>query len=730
MLTTWKYTLYGLILALIAVGIITPAQADGIFIPPRNIPNFAIKYHRVNVDINQQVAITTVDQAFRSMSNQQLEATYIFPIPDGASMSKFSMDVDGKMTPAQLLQADEARRIYEEIVRQRIDPGLLEYMGQNLFKARIFPILPYGEKQVKLRYEEVLKQSHQMHEYRYTLSTEKFSAKPLENVVITVKLKTLQPLKNIYSPTHDVSIRKLDDHTAQVSYEAKNIKPDTDFRLYYTTSPDPVGVTVLSYKEAGENGYFMLLASPKVEWEKQKSLPKNVTFVLDTSGSMAGEKFQQAQAALNFCLKQLQPQDRFQLISFSDMAEPLFKQSEPATPVNVQKALKRVKDLEATGGTNIDESLLMALKNHRSSQDVNMIVFLTDGDPTVGETVPEKILDHLRASNQSKTRIFVFGVGFDVNIHFLDKMSLQNKGSSEYVRPEENIEAKVSHLYTSISHPILTDLQLDYGAVEALEIMPTTLPDFFKGSQLVVTGRYRKAGNTTIQLRGKVQQENRIYPFPNQTFSSQETQFDFLPRIWASRKIGFLLDQIRLKGQNKELIAEVVRLSKKYGIITEYTSFLVREDVAVTGGAPGNDDRLMAEAREELDKKVTKEHGSSAISQSRNLQTQQAQAAAPSNRYYDEAGQEQTVTQVRYIAQRAFYQKKGVWQDVNLVDKMSRIAVQQFGQTYFALARQPQVREILALGGQVEFVWQGNVVVIGSTGADDLTPELKGKLKL
>ena len=717
-----------------------PARADGMLLPQppnqpisaiQDLPNFSVRHHKVQVVIKDQYAKTTVDQVFHNPVNRQLEGTYLFPVPEGATLSSFQMEVDGKLQNPELLAAGDARRIYEDIVRRRIDPGLLEYAGQNLYRARVFPIPANGDKEMKLAYEEVLERREDLHHYRYGLSTEKFSSKPLENASLSITLETKQPLKNVYSPSHELSISRIDDHHARVSWEASQVRPDQNFDLYWTTSPETIGATLLSYKEPGEDGYFMLLASPKVEWAESATQARQLTFVVDTSGSMSGEKIQQARDALVFNLNQLDARDMFHVLTFSDTLNPLTQAPVKASSKDVSSAISFARKLEAGGGTNINDALLEAMRS-KAGDGVPMLLFLTDGDPTVGVTDFNEILKNVRGANQRDVRLFVFGVGYDVNIPFLDKLAKENHGSAEFVRPEESIETKISRLFSQISHPILTSPKVSWGSVATHDVLPSQMPDVFKGSQLVAVGRYRSGGNQTVTLSGMVNGKPQSYSFPNQSFASGQTQYNFLPRIWASRRIGQLMDQIRLKGQNAELVTEVIRLSKQYGIITEYTSFLVRDEVDVRSNADAAP--MMQQAQEQVSRSLENaDKGAWAVSQSQNatnMQKQAAPAPAGGGSYLDAEGQVQTVTEVKYVAQRAFYFKNGIWQDSLPADKLPVVSIQRYSQIYFELAQRKDIKDILALGASVEFVLHGNLVKIGEKGQQQLTPALKKQLGL
>ncbi|MFQ5343882.1 MAG: VIT domain-containing protein, partial [Anaerolineae bacterium] len=342
-----------------------PASADGIVIiepPPGRVIGttpLAVRDHLVTVTIDNQVATTRVDQTFVNPSNVVLEGTYVFPLPEGATISEFNMWVDGKKWEGKVLNRDEAREIYESIVRRRQDPALLEYIGRGAFQASIFPIQPGDERRVELEYTQVLAMDQGLVEYVYQLNTEKFSAEPLERVSITVEIESDVPLRAIYSPTHDVDVVRGGENRARVGYEAENVLPDRDFVLYYSVTPEDVGLNVLSYKVAGEDGYFLLLAAPPVEVDTTEVVARDVLLVLDTSGSMEGEKLAQAKAALNFVLKHLNPDDRFNIVTFSTGIRRYARALQPASQSTT--AQRWVEDLTAGGSTDINRALLEAL---------------------------------------------------------------------------------------------------------------------------------------------------------------------------------------------------------------------------------------------------------------------------------------------------------------------------------------------------------------------------------
>ncbi|MCS7222351.1 MAG: VIT domain-containing protein [Anaerolineae bacterium] len=567
-----------------------PVAAQGVIIdPPPVVPSpieapIRIASHRVNAEIEDQVATTRVEQVFVNEGSFPVEGTYIFPLPMDAAVSDFAMWVDGQRLQGKLLTREEARAIYESIVRRRRDPALLEYMGRGLFQASIFPIPPGGQRKVELSYSQVLRREGTLVRYQYPLRTESLLPQPVREVSVHISLRTTEPLKAIYSPSHDVAVIRDGDHRARVGYEATNVTTKQDFELYFSTAEQAIDLSVLSYRPAGEDGFFLLLATPPVKAEAEEVIAKDVVLVLDVSGSMKGEKIRQAQDALIYILDQLRPEDRFNVVAFSTGVR-TYAQGLQST-ARIAEAKEWVRSLRAVGGTDIHRGLLEALallppKDERPA----VVIFLTDGLPTEGVTDEERIVADVTKAAGRHVRLFTFGVGDDVNTVLLDRLAQEHRGTSAYVRPGQRIDEVVSGFYAKVSQPVLTDLKLDFGGMHVEEIYPYPLPDLFAGSQLVVVGRYRKGGVVDLQLTGQVNGRPVVYTYEAIRFREEGGE-PFIARLWATRKIGYLLTQIRLHGAQPELMDEVIELSKRYGIITPYTSYLVEELEAVVEVPP------------------------------------------------------------------------------------------------------------------------------------------------
>jgi Ca-activated chloride channel homolog len=566
--------------ALAALFFASPANAIGILVPTdTSLPPLAIESHRVEVNIKDRTAETKVVQVFKNSTSRILEATYTFPLPKGASISDFALWMDGKRVSGEVLEKEKARAIYEGIVSRMKDPGLLEYIGNDLFQARIFPIPANGTQKVEISFTTILPRERGVSQYTYPLKTGGKAATTLADFTMTVKLESKTPIKSVYSPSHTVYVKKKDDTHATVGFEFDKATLEKDFQLYYSLSKDEVGVDLLTYKKKGEDGYFMLMVSPKQDYAESEIIGKHVTFVIDTSGSMSGEKMERARKALIYCLKNLRDDDTFSIVRFSSDVESFEKDPKPATKEWVTKAVSFAEKLEAAGGTAIYDSLQEALKIKVKSSAPNIIVFMTDGSPTIGETDPKKIAESTARANAGSARIFVFGVGETVNAVLLDQIAGDNGGFAEYAKPDAEVETVLTTFYNKIAYPVLANLNLEVPKVKTKDIFPRAMGDLYRGQQVLLFGRYKEVGGTTISLIGNVEGKSKKFEYEGE-FPEENLANDFIPRLWATRKVGYLLEEIRSRGEQPEVREEVIRLAKEFGIVTPYTSYLVVEDAA------------------------------------------------------------------------------------------------------------------------------------------------------
>ncbi|MFT7616644.1 MAG: hypothetical protein ACI97A_000268 [Planctomycetota bacterium] len=561
-----------------------------------HIRSVQVQSHHVNVAIQSGVAVTKVTQVFHNPNGFMLEGSYLFPVPDRASITEFTMVMNGKEIRGEVLEKDKARRIYEGIVRSMRDPALLEYVGRDLFKASVFPIPARGEVKVSLTYVQELQKEGGVVEYRYPLKTQAFSKEAVGDIAVSVTIDDQAPIKSVFSSSHQLAKSRRNENSVAVSFEGKKVLASHDFHLFYTLSKSDVGLHLLSENTAANGGFFMMKLTPKIDFKPEEVVAREIIFVVDTSGSMNDDdKIEQAKSALVYGLRTLRPTDRFNIVTFSTEARTWASKMVDAEKTAVAEAITWVKKIKATGGTNIDEALTTALSSLTQGDRLPMVVFLTDGKPTVGETNEKTIIAHAAKANKSKARVFVFGVGYDVNARLLDIIAEDGHGARDYVTTSGNLELALSGFFDKVAFPVLTDVEIVVEGVKIEQVYPKNIGDLFKGSELTLLGKYQKPGNAVIRLRGKLGKGSKEYTF-EQKFSDKKTGKDFISVLWAKRKVGYLWDQIRLKGENKELKDEIVRLGKTFAIATPYTSILVQEDGVVV-----TDSRLRGENWDNLD---------------------------------------------------------------------------------------------------------------------------------
>lgn len=566
---------------------VTVASAQGVLIDIRpTIPirdSFEVKEVDIDARVRDQTAEVRVSQTFHNPGSVQIEAKFVFPIPEDGAVGDFVLMVDGRELPGKLMDKDEARKIYEEIVRTKRDPALLEYMGRGLYQTSVFPIPPGADRKVTLRYTQLCRRDRDVIEFSHPLSTQKFASKPVKRLTIQATIQSKDAIKSVYCPSDDARIDREGNREARVRLERSNITPTNDFRVLYTLAEGALGASVLSHwPDDGEDGYFLMLASPEVKPPDSKPMPKTVVFALDRSGSMAGKKIEQARGALKAVLNNLRDDDLFNIVVYDDRVETFKPELQRYDSETREAASRFVDNIREGGSTNIDAALASALDMIQDDSRPNYVLFLTDGLPTVGETNDAKIADNCRERNKQGARIFSFGVGFDVNARLLDRLSAGNGGTSVYVKPDEDIETQVARFYEKMSKPVLANLRVEFSGTDVNRTYPRDLPDLFEGGQIVWVGRYTRSGPTKLKIKGKVAGESRSFEFPTELARRGEgSSHAFVDRLWAARRVGHLLDQIDLEGQNKELIEELVKLSAKYGLMTPYTSFLADEGVSL-----------------------------------------------------------------------------------------------------------------------------------------------------
>jgi len=701
--------------------------ADGVILPDALSPDYlAVRYHHVTVTIKDGHAITRVDQEFYNPHPGRVQGRYTFPVPPDAILSNFKATVDGRpQTVTRQNQAETNASLFDTIT-QRHDPSLLQYAD---WETLAFDLnLPAGgSRQMTLEYEEVLVPSGGLYHYHYVLSTERYTAQPLDQVSMIVNIDTSAGLGSVYSSSHPVTTERLEAGRARVTWTAENVQPTEDFDLFFAPADGGFGGGLLTGQRDGQD-HFLFLFAPETETFEENILPKDIIFVIDRSGSMSGEKIEQARNALNFILNQLNPNDRFSIIGFDDRLAILAPSLQNVDQPTLANARRFVDGLSADGSTNLEAALqtgLTILEQSEARPDASkMVIFLTDGLPTAGITDIELIANLVANRNrQGEARLHVFGVGYDVNTHLLDRLAEDNNGTVTYVQPGENLELVLSDFYGRIANPVLTNVEVTFEGMEVSDLHPQQLPDLFQGSNLLLTGRYQATAaamgtaaaagidtTVTVRVRGQAgaQRQEYVYHFD----LNQSGDHDFVPRLWGTRQVGQLLDQVRVEGESAALIEEIRALGLGYGLVTPYTAFVI--EAQLEGAASAENMSLYSNL---LD--LGRGSGRTTIQ------------ARVQNQMYQATDQADLATGANIVNnnQRSLAQASNQTIDLTLLREQQvadgpitpgwieeNITIDRqviFGsEAYFTLAADPEARPYLQSGSNVVFTYQGEVIAV------------------
>ena len=649
----------------------------------RAIPLKIDCYH-INVAIKKQLTKTRIDQIFVNANDYEVDGIYIFPVPDDVALSNVALSINGKPIDGELLSQKDSHQLYRQSARYGGNRAILEHIGTRAFVAKVPRIPAKGERRIQFEYSQIVRVDSDLAKYTHPLSLAKSATGPVGKLVVEMEIESDDELRTIHSPSHEIVINRKNDHHIYIRYEGVDVDPDDNFLCYYSVSDENFGISLLTHRDnEKEDGYFMLLVSPKYDVKQTEIIEKDFIFVLDHSGSMRGRKVEQVKEALRYCVENLNDGDRFNLILFNtditSLADRLNRGEEwfgderwhhsaalSHKLIDVkdgrEKAIAFIDGIEGRGGTNINDALHTALEEKPDPNRPRIIVFLTDGRPTVGVRNPAQILENIAKANKNQSRLFVFGVGYDVNDHLLDKMAADNGGTRNYVTPNEDIEVAVSSLLRKMNEPVLVDVRINFGQTITKELTPKNLPDLFREEQLTILGRYEGHGDTVLKFRGIIGSKRHEFS-KDVHFSALEPNNDFLPHLWAQRRVAELVDEAALNGESKELRAEIERLSKKYGMLTPYTSFVDADD-----GSLGKryDSRISDAYTEAIPM-------SERISRTREME---ARKSARSRMQHADT---------RYIGRKTFHRHRKIWVDAEYDGTSERQKIEFDSETYYEL---------------------------------------------
>ncbi len=697
-----------------------PIHVQPIVIFPKN--PVSMLEHTVRIDITEDIARFTIQEVFYNESNATVEVVYLFPIPDQTFVTDFKMTVGGVVYEGAIMERDEARALYESYVRQQKDPALLEYIDKNMIRIRIFPFAPYEKREIQVEYHQEVVKAGDYYKLVYPLKIDALLKGNIGKIKIEGFIHSNRLVYTVNSPTHTIAFTPHPQEAVSFVYAEENLFPSQDFVLFIGYGERQYEAYFVNDEEEPGKGTFMLDILPY--YPDVGTMQKNVIVVLDKSGSMYGQKYRQAVAAAQFVLARLNKDDRFGLVLFNDMVSEfrknllrlLYDQSE------AEGASRWLDGSAADGGTNIygalQRAMISALANHENEN--NYVIFLTDGQPTSGITNISKIVsDAIAWARGTGTKMFIFGVGYDVNTGMLDLLAQESGGMAFYVDENENVETKVSQLFANVSNPLMTDIRVEIVGENAhiSDVLPSKNLTIYKDFPLKLFGHYSGNGEVQIKISGKIAAPDGSGPILYEHVYSVmlgEQDNPYISKLWASRRISELLNQIKLIGETREVREEIIRLSKKYGIPTPYTSYLILDGIARQDKDPGAVVDTFATLKLDMQTRTSAApapslsqtgQGAFEASKMQNMMVQ-SMTMEELEKAYDT---DESAKGYRNLNGKMFLldEKENTWVDTDFVEE-AVVEVIAFSDDYFDLiVRVPELKNFLSLGSNIKIQWDG-----------------------
>lgn len=681
----------------------------------------------------------------RNDGHSATEAELILPVPEGVVIKGFYYGDKKTTWQASLMPADEARKLYDSIVARRLDPALLEFAGFCAIRSSVFPVPAKSSVKLGIVYEQLLAPVSGRLDYILP-RTEALSGHALWN--IRVELAPQQEGKgafgNVFTPSHPMSTNVLKNGTAVLTLAEEKMSPGP-FRLSWQEgsltkdAAERPEISVYATPDATDrkNGYLLAMLGGTMNDEESRTIPREVTLVLDRSGSMRGEKLRSMKEAAKQIISGLNPGEKFNVIIYNEGVDVFEKSTVEKNAATEKSAHDWLDSVVARGGTNIHEALKQALLQPASEGMLPVVLFLTDGLPTIGTRTEKSIISLVRQENPQKRRIFTIGVGEDLNATLLRRMAEDSGGLPTYILSGENLEVKLAQVFKQLHGPLFRDLTYTVCDMDGREkpgrlqdqLPAGTLTDVFAGTPAVITGRYVGTEPFQLKIQGLRRDaqafEHVVTVIPEQMASVKD---DFVARLWAARKIGCLESALMDMGEDlsnvkgvrdnprtKELIEEMTRLSREFGIMSSVASFFADD----SNGHAWNQSNPLART-EDVGRLMTEREGSAAIALQQNTVTKKNVLTLNKfNRQVNADGNTVVGGNTAQIAQNAYFDKNGIWME-NTVLNMSLAApairtVQVGTPEYAAVADQliqSNRQGLLALDGSVMIRLNGETVLM------------------
>ena len=594
------------------------ARAAGLLVPRDGSPAVEVESQRVSVDVDDGLARTTVRQTFVNPGDRSFEAVYVFPVPVGATLVDCAMEVGGERLEGLVVERQRARRVYDSIVNRNRDPALVEQIGRSKFRLSVFPVLPKQPTVVELTWIEHVPLESGRYRYVYPLSLAGRATETQRDLTVSITLRTSAALTAATSPTPGMDVVRRGPHEVRASLERIGEPLDQDVVLEVAAAAEQADLRVRTFRDKRGRTYFAAVVTPPTPLAAQR-IPRDVTVLVDSSGSMAGTKLAQALDAARRVVASARPDDRVNVVSFSSDLDSFAPSPVAMTDENRARLNAWIDSVVSGGGTALGDAIAHVARQPSRKGRATSILVLTDGAPTIGLTDDAQILASIQGEGPATARIHTFGIGHDVRPALLEGLARVSGGTAEMLRPNADTAAHVERLVRRTAFPVMTGLELSVDGGAVRDVLPRGPVDLYLGEQTVLTGRINGTGASTVVVRGSVAGRDVVL--------SQRVELPTEPAgrvavrdLWAKRKIAFLESAHRLRrgladdayyealdrgaySTTDEIVAEIIDTSIDCSVQSAYASFLVLLPEDVANLDPRDRDALVKAAERASDRK-------------------------------------------------------------------------------------------------------------------------------
>lgn len=576
-----------------------------------------LKQTNVKAEISGFLSRVVVTQEFENPFKDKIEAVYTFPLPQAAAVDDMTMRVGERVVRGRILRKEEAQAVYDAARTAGQVASLLDQERPNIFTQSVANIMPGEKVTIEISYVETLKYENGTYEFvfpmvvgprynpgapvgrqgggfspdttqvpdasRITPQVTPAGTRAGHDISLEVSLDAGVPIDDMKSSSHEVAIERQGDRRARISLRRQTEIPNKDFVLKYEVAGRKVEDALLTHRSA-KGGFFTFILQPPERVTAEDVMPKELVFVIDTSGSMSGFPLDKAKETMKLAMDNLYPQDTFNLITFAGDTHILFPKPVQATKENLEKAQKFLESREGGGGTEMMTAIRAALDPSDAQGHVRIVCFMTDGYVGNDMEIIGEVQKHTNA------RVFSFGIGSSVNRFLLDKMAEEGRGEVEYVALNDDGSAAARRFHERVRNPLLTDVSIDWSGLTVADVYPKRIPDLFSAKPVILTGRYTGSGKGVIKLRGKMSGRDFVREIPVE-FPDNESRHDVLATLWARTRIDNLMSQdwngIQQGTTKPDVKETITQLGLEYRLMTQFTSFVAVEEMTITdGGVP------------------------------------------------------------------------------------------------------------------------------------------------